>query len=100
MEKVAVIYYCVTLKTLLLQSAYIGSKEEAVATAESDVKNELVSGHHQFECKGLGYSPGPKSPSNKSAKLYRKFISCHYKNIDDTYFVSKAVQLQVPSIWT
>ena len=77
MEKVAVIYYCVTLKTLLLQSAYIDSKEEAVATAESDVKNELVSGHYQFECKGLGYSPGPKSPSNKSAKLYHKFISSH-----------------------
>ena len=43
--------------------------EEAVAKTESDVKNKLISGHHQFECKGLGYSPGPKIPSNKSTKL-------------------------------
>ena len=74
--------------------------EEAVTTTESDVQNKLISGHHQFGCKGLGYSPGPKIPSNKSTKLYHKFISSHYKNIDDIYSISKAVQLQVQGQWT
>ena len=74
--------------------------EEAVTTTESDVKNKLISGHHQFGRKGLGYSPGPKIPSNRSTKLYCKFISSHYKNIDDTYSISKAVQLQVQGQWT
>ena len=73
--------------------------EEGVTTTESDVKNKLISGHHQFGRKGLGYSPGPKTP-NKSTKLYHKFISSQYKNIDDTYCISKAVQLQVQGQWT
>ena len=47
-----------------------------------------------------GYFPGPKTPSNKSTKLYRKFISNHYKNIDDTYSISKAMQLQAQGQWT
>ena len=73
---------------------------EAVASTETDAKNKLVSGHYQFGRKGLGYSPGPKIPSNKSSKLYHKFISSHYKNIDDIYSISKAVQLQVQGQWT
>ena len=73
--------------------------EEAVTTTEIDVKNKLISGHHQFGHNGLGYSPGPKTPPNKSTKLYCKFISSYYKNIDDTYSVSKAVQLQVQGQW-
>ena len=63
-------------------------------TTESDVKSKLVSVHDQFGCKGLGYFPGPKTP-NKSTKLYCKFVSSHYKNIDDTFSIFKAVQLQV-----
>ena len=62
--------------------------------------HKLISGHHQFGHKGLGYSPCSKVPSNKSTKLYHKFISCHYKNIDDTYSISKAVQLKVQGQWT
>ena len=49
--------------------------EETVATTESDVKNKLLSGHYQFGWADLGYSPGPKAPSNKSTKLYHKFIT-------------------------
>ena len=49
---------------------------------------------------GLGYFLGPKSPSNKSTKLYCKFTSSPYKSIDDTYSTSKAVQQQVPGQWT
>ena len=74
--------------------------EEAVTTTEGDVKNKLISGHHQFGRKGLGYCSGPKTPSNKSAKLYHKFISSNYKNIGDTYSISKAVQLQLQDQWT
>ena len=74
--------------------------EEAVTTTKSDIENKLISGHHQFGRKDLGYSPGPQIPSNKSAKLYRKFISSHYKSIDDIYSISKAVQLQVQGQWT
>ena len=73
---------------------------EAVASTETDAKNKLVSGHYQFGRKGLGYSPGPKIPYNKSSKLYHKFISSRYKNIDDIYSISKAVQLQVQGQWT
>ena len=46
----------------------------------------------QFRRKALGYSPGPKIPYNISTKLYPKFISSHYRNIDDTYSISKAAQ--------
>ena len=44
-------------------------------------------------------APGPKILSKKSTKLYHKFISSHYKNIDDTYSISKAVQLNVQGQW-
>ena len=53
----------------------------------------------KFGRTGLGYLPGPKTP-NKSTKLYCEFISSHYKNSDDTYSISKAVQLQVQGQWT
>ena len=74
--------------------------EEAAATTESDVKNKLISSHHQFGRKGPGYSPGPKIPPHKPTKLYRKFISSHYKGTDDTYSISKVAQLQVQGQWT
>ena len=48
--------------------------EEPEATAESDVKNKLISGHHQFQYKGLGYSPGPKIPFNKSFQIITKIL--------------------------
>ena len=51
--------------------------EEAAVTTQSDVKNKLISGHRQFGRKGLGYSSGLKTSSNKSTKLYCKFISSH-----------------------
>ena len=73
--------------------------EEALTTTESDVKIKLIPGHHQFGCKGLDYSHDLKTPKN-STKLYRKFISSYYKNIDDTYSISKAVQLQGQGQWT
>ena len=60
--------------------------------------NKLISGRHHFGRKGLGYSPGPKIPPHKP--LSRKFISSHYRGIDDTYSIYKGVQLQVQGQWT
>ena len=56
---------------------------------------KLISGHHQFRRKSLVYFHGPKIPSNKSTNLYPEFISSHYRNIYDTYSISKAARLQV-----
>ena len=70
------------------------------ATTESDFKNKVISGHYQFGRQGLGYSPWPKVHSSKSTKLYHKFILSHYESTDDTYSISKALQLQVQGQWT
>ena len=40
------------------------------------------------------------SPSDKLLKDYRRFISNHLKEIDDSYAISKAVQLKVQGHWT
>ena len=57
-------------------------------------------GSSQQGKQGLGYNIKPKVPSNKRSKYYRKFVSGHHKQIDETYFISKAVQLQVQGQWT
>ena len=93
-----------TLKTILLQIAYLRSKqthdlEEAVATIKSDVKYKLISDHHQCGRKCLDYSPGHKILYSKPTKLYSKFILIHYKNIDDNYCKSNAAQLQNRGQW-
>ena len=41
-----------------------------------------------------------KIPSGKSSRDYRAFISSHHKEIEDTYAISKAVQLNVQGQWT
>ena len=55
-------------------------------------------GHHQHS--GLGYIKSSKIPSDKSSRDYRAFTSNHHKEIDDTYAISKAVQLKVQGQWT
>ena len=71
--------------------------EDTVLSCESYIKfiksveaNRLV----------LGYTTTSKFPKNKSSKNYRKYISDHHRTIDDTYVMSKAVQLQVQGQWT
>ena len=48
---------------------------------------------------GLGLTTS-KFWKNKSSRDYRKYISNHQITIDDTYGISKAVQLQVQGQWT
>ena len=69
--------------------------EDAVLSFENDIKISQVSGNGHHNRHGLGYSTTPKVPKNKSSKYYRRYISAHHKTVDDTYGLSKAVQLQV-----
>ena len=41
-----------------------------------------------------------KIPPGKSSRDYGTFISNHHKEIEDTYAISKAVQLKVQGQWT
>ena len=74
--------------------------EEAVWACETDFKHKSIIGHRQHGCHGLGYIKTSKVPSDKSSRDYRTFISSHHKEIDDTYAISKAVQLKVQGQWT
>ena len=74
--------------------------EEAVQACETDPRHKSIIGHHQHSRYGLGYIKSSKIPSNKSSRDYRTFISNHHKEIDDTYAISKAVQLKVQGQWT
>ena len=56
--------------------------------------------HHQHSHHGLRYIKSSKVPSDKLSRDYRTFISSHHKEIDNTYAVSKAVQLKVNGQWT
>ena len=56
--------------------------------------------HHQHSHHGLRYIKSSKVPSDKLSRDYRTFISSHHKEVDNTYAVSKAVQLKVNSQWT
>ena len=75
--------------------------KDAVSLCESDIHFNKICGKNQQGKQGLGYySIKPKVPSDKASKHYRKFITHHFKQIDDTYSNSKAVQLQVQGQWT
>ena len=71
---------------------------EAVQACEADLRQMLI-GHHQHSRHGLGYIKSTKIPSDKSERDYRTFISNHHREIDDTYAISKAVQLKVQGQW-
>ena len=74
--------------------------EQAVETWETDLRHMYTIGHHQHSCQGLGYIKRPTVPSDKSSKEYRRFISSHYKETEDIYAISNAVQLTVQGQWT
>ena len=74
--------------------------EEAVQACETDIRHKSITGHHQRSRHGLGYIKSSKIPSGKSSTDYRTFISNHHKEIDNTYAISKAVQLKVQGQWT
>ena len=69
--------------------------EDAVMSCENDIKINQVYGNGHHNNHGLGYTTTPKVPRNQSSKHYRRYISDHYKTIDDTYAFSKAVQLSM-----
>ena len=48
-------------------------------------------------CMDLDTPPHPRSLETNPRKHYQRYISDHHKSTDDTYAVSKAVQLQVQS---
>ena len=74
--------------------------EEAVQACETDLRHKSIIGYHQRSHHGLGYIKSSKVPSDKSLRDYRTFISGHHNKIDDTYAISKTVQLKVQSQWT
>ena len=74
--------------------------EEAVQACETDLRYKSIIGHQQQCHHGLGYINSSKVPSDKSSSDYRAFISSHLKKIDDTYAISKTVQLKAQSQWT
>ena len=74
--------------------------EEAIWTCETDLKQKSVIGHHQRNRHGLWYIKTSKAPSDKLSRDSRTLISSHHKEIEDTYAISKAVQLKVQGRWT
>ena len=74
--------------------------EEAVQACETDLRSKSIIGHHQHSRHGLGYMKSSKIPPDKSSRDYGTFISNHHKEIEDTYAISKAVQLKVQGQWT
>ena len=74
--------------------------EDTVLSCESDIKFNKICGSQYNNRLGLGYTTTSKVPKNKSSKDYRRYISNHHRTIDDTYAMSKAVQLQVQGQWT
>ena len=69
-------------------------------SCESEIKFNKICGSQYNSRLRLGYTTTFKVPKNKSSKDYRRYISNHYRTIDDTYSMSKAVQLQVQGQWT
>ena len=69
--------------------------EEAVQACETDLKHKSIIGHHHYSRHGLGYIKTSKVPSDKSSRDYRSFISSHHKETEDTYVISRAVQLKL-----
>ena len=63
-------------------------------------KHKSIIGNHQHSRYGLGHIKTSKVKSDKSSRDYRTFISSHHKETDDTYAISKAVQLKVQGQWT
>ena len=74
--------------------------DKAFQACEIDLKHKSIIRHHQHSRHGLGYIKTSKVPSDKSSRDYRAFISSHHKEIEDTYAISKAVQLKVQGQWT
>ena len=52
------------------------------------------------KCYWKQYIKTSKVPSDKSSRGHTTFISSHHKEIEDTYAISKAVQLKVQGQWT
>ena len=72
--------------------------EEGAQACETDLKHKSIVGHHQHSCHGLGNIKTSKVSSDKSSKDSRTFVSSHHKEIEDTYAVSKGLQLKIQ--WT
>ena len=74
--------------------------EKAVNVTEQDIKLQQMTGYHYQGCHGIEYINNPKAPEEKSSKHCRDFISRSFKEIDETYNISKAVQLLLQGRWT
>ena len=74
--------------------------EKAVNVTEQDIKLQQMTGYHYQGCHGIEYINTPKAPEEKSSKHCRDFISRSFKEIDETYNISKAVQLLLQGQWT
>ena len=74
--------------------------EKAVNVTEQDIKLQQMTGYHYQGCHGIEYINTPKAPEEKSSKRCRDFISRSFKEIDETYNISKAVQLLLQGQWT
>ena len=74
--------------------------EEAVRACETDLKHKSIIGHHQHSCHRLWYIKTSKVPSDKSSRDYRTFIFSYQEEIQDTYAISKPVQLKILGQWT
>ena len=72
--------------------------EKAVNVAEKELKHNLLRGHTQHGRTGLGFLRVPEPVSKDYTYDYRKQVSYCYRDIDDSYAMSKAVQLLVQ--WT
>ena len=67
---------------------------------EQDIKLQQMTGYYHQGRNGVWYINTPKATEEKSTKRYRDFISRSFKEIDETYNISKAVPLPLQEQWT
>ena len=75
-------------------------EEEAVRACETDLKNKYIIGDHQHSHHGLRHIKTSKVPLDKSSRDCRAFLFRQSKEIENTYAISKAVQLKAQGEWT
>ena len=74
--------------------------EKAVNLTEQDIKLQQMTSYHHQGCHGSVYINTSKAPEEKSTNSYRDFISRLLKEINETFNISKAVQVPLLGQWT
>ena len=74
--------------------------DEAVNKTEQYTEFHQMGNYHHQICHGIRYSNALKAPEEKYTKHYRNFISRSFRENDETYHISNAVEPPLQGQWT